>query len=275
MFRTRHRSESNSPTAPRGAVGSARVWDAHTRARHGRAGERVEEQGTPPPGVPEELRALVTRVVGATLDVRLADLTRERRKALARELEQRLFGLLEQPDATAPPAPETRAAASPPAPAPPARLSAPSSPGARPLGAVASSPRDRALELVLDDRLERMGGTLALRADLRQRLVSLALLAPHASASDAGASREELRSLDVLQRRAVKLEGALREARAALAYVAGLPHVDEGLASIYRTVQGLRRDDPHHEQKRGALEGVFRANLALQKPPGPPLQEEL
>ncbi|NOT31160.1 MAG: hypothetical protein HOP15_11990, partial [Planctomycetes bacterium] len=98
-----------------------------------------------------------------------------------------------------------------------------------------------------------------------QALAQTALESPsHSTGPEA--SSEELRSLDVLQRREHKLERSLREARAALAYVSGLAHVDDGLASIYRTVQGLASSDPRHTQKRDVLECVFRANLALQKP---------
>lgn len=70
----------------------------------------------------------------------------------------------------------------------------------------------------------------------------------------------------MLQRRVQKLEVSLQEARAALAYVSGLERVDGGLASIYRSVQGLASADPRREQKQGALQSLFRANLALQKP---------
>ena len=69
----------------------------------------------------------------------------------------------------------------------------------------------------------------------------------------------------MLQRRASKLERALQEARTALAYVSGLEHVDEGLASIYRTVQGLAPDDPLHVRKHDALVSIFRANLELRQ----------
>ena len=61
----------------------------------------------------------------------------------------------------------------------------------------------------------------------------------------------------------VTLARSLHEARAALAYVSGLAHVEPGVASIYRQVQGLASDDPRHEQKSGALQKIFQANLDL------------
>ena len=53
----------------------------------------------------------------------------------------------------------------------------------------------------------------------------------------------------------------------ALAYVSGLERVDEGLASIYRAVQGLALDDPLQERKRGLLQAAVGegAGLALSR----------
>jgi hypothetical protein len=200
----------------------------------------------------------VAGIVQLTLDTRLADHEPARRIELARELQARLLALFGAP------APSGASVESTP-PHPPA--DAPAS-GAREPAVDGPTPATRALGLVLEDRLLRLGGALAVRADLRERLIVLALqrLALASSGEETTASGEELRSLDVLQRRAAKLERSLQEARAALAYVAGLEHVDEGIASIYRAVQGLSLEDPQRESKRDALEHIFRANLAIQKP---------
>jgi hypothetical protein len=96
--------------------------------------------------------------------------------------------------------------------------------------------------------------------------VALALERLTRVASEPEASVEDLRNLDVLERRAAKLAQALAEANAALAYVASLEYVDPGEASIYRSVQGLALEDPRRAQKSAALERIFAANLALQKP---------
>lgn len=277
MFRTRHRPENAArPSAQRGSVGSARVWDERTRALRVAAGPAVRP-GPEAATSPEELAALIRGIVAVTLDTRLTELERPRRAALASELEARLCALfgLARP-AVLPPA---EPAAPEPAPAPPtpfAELDAPASP-ARPAPDVPtpSAPLQpappaalRALQLVLEDRLERLGGPLAERADLRRLLARLALEQALSAAPPAQVDDETLRNLDVLERRAAKLERALHDARAALAYVSGLEHVDPGVASIYRQVQGLATDDPRREQKAGVLEKIFRANLALRERPG-------
>ncbi len=215
----------------------------------------------------EELAPLVAGIVQLTLDTRLADHEPARRMELARELQARLLALFASPSP-----PDARKES------PAAGVSGGERPGdageraeeenraTLPSGPVA--PLTRALGLMLEDRLLRLGGTLAARADLRERLIGLALqrLASSVEAPTATASGEELRGLDVLQRRAAKIERSLQAARAALAYVAGLEHVDAGIASIYRAVQGLALEDPLRESKRDALEHLFRANLTLQKP---------
>jgi len=293
MFRTRARRENASrPTALRGSVGSARVWDEARRERGGapeaapEAGPGTHSRAQPwtdagaaPAVAPDELRALVHGIVRVTLDTRLADCTPARRVELTHELERRLLALFGLAAPVAPHAPAT--------PAPEAEPAAPdtaldtarrTSPSAAPTtGSQAPlTPAARTLALVLEERLARLGGLLAQRNDLRQRLIELAL-AGHArpapatgpdTALDAGqdATLDELRVLDVLQRRLAKLEQSLQETRATLAYVSGLEHVDTGLASLYRQVQGLAEGDPRSEQKRGVLDSIFHANLSLQKP---------
>jgi len=276
MFRARSRSETPSrPTARRGSVGSAQVWDEDTRAR--RAALPAHAPPEPPPA-PEsapvllprdELAPLVAGIVQLTLDTRLADHEPARRVELARELQTRLLALFGAPAAEV--ASEERVLSEPSVDEP-ANGALPQSAGASLLPNGDATPAERALGLVLEDRLQRLGGPLAARADLRERLIVLALqrLALSSSVVESTASGEELQSLDVLQRRAAKLERSLQEARAALAYVAGLEHVDEGLASIYRAVQGLSLEDPQRESKRDALERIFRANLALQVPADEP-----
>lgn len=275
MFRARHRPENAArPSAQRGSVGSARVWDERTRALRVAAGP--PERLRPAAGTsPEELAALIRGIVAVTLDTRLAELAAPRRAALAAELEARLgtlFGLSlpavpptpgPAPSVQAPPPPVAAASAAAEADPTPALRAAPSSAAPAAAAPAGLTPALRALELVLEDRLERLGGPLAERADLRRLLARLALeevLQAHAPAdADAGS----LRDLDVLARRAAKLERALHDARATLAYVSGLERVDPGVASIYRGVQGLAADDPRRQQKAGALEKIFRANLEL------------
>lgn len=251
MFRSRPRTESPSRSSPtRGSVGSARVWDERTRALRAAGTPAEPEIEEPAALAPLELTALIASLVAATLDARMPDCEPPRRATLARELEERLFALLASPGG---PAPEPVESA--PAPSDEARAES-----------VPSSSAPHGLGGRLEERLRALGGALAARTDLRARLVELALASCEPTLDPDDASHTELHALDVLQRRAHKLERSLADARAALAYVASLEHVEDGLASIYRTVQGLNGSDPQATRKREALVGIFRANLALQKP---------
>jgi hypothetical protein len=266
MFRSRPRSETSSrPTARRGSVGSASVWDEHTRA------QRADGRNMPPtpresaPSGPavlalpaEGLEALVASIVQVALDARLETSDPLRRAELAHVLHARLLALLGGVVPSAPPS-DAAAVDTEPTVLRPIDVT-PESPEA------IVSPTESTLGQALEDRLARLGGALAARRDLRARLIALALERMAAPTADAEASHEELRNLDVLQRRAAKLERSLRDARAALEHVLGLEHVDVGIASIYRTVQGLSLVDPARERKRALLESLFRSNLTLQKP---------
>jgi diguanylate cyclase (GGDEF)-like protein len=87
------------------------------------------------------------------------------------------------------------------------------------------------------------------------------------------AASEHERAVDVLARRVNKLKLALEGAEAELARLAQLKNVDPGLASIYRTVQGLAPGERDFERKREMLTILFEANLSLRRSldrPAPP-----
>jgi len=244
-------------------VGSASVWDEHTRAQRasGRSAPPPPREGPPTVSLaisPEELEALVAGIVQVTLDTRLESPDPLRRAQLERLLQARLLELLGGTPASVPV--EAEPSGSEPAALPPADAL----PEVREIDSLTGSPLGQALE----SRLSRLGGVLSARPDLRARLIALVVerVADPDPGDATGASGDELRSLDVLQRRAAKLERSLHESRAALAYVSGLEYVDPGIASIHRAVQGLSLEDPLRERKRVSLESLFRANLALQKP---------
>jgi hypothetical protein len=67
----------------------------------------------------------------------------------------------------------------------------------------------------------------------------------------------------VLQRRLEKLQAALAKAEADLAQ-SGVP-VFPGIASIYRTLQGLSREEAQYDRKRALLQSIFEANVRLRK----------
>ena len=70
--------------------------------------------------------------------------------------------------------------------------------------------------------------------------------------------------VEVLERRVKKLTAQLDETEQLLARVRGEKSADEaGVASIYRTVQGLRGDEAAVAQRRALLHEIFRHNLEL------------
>lgn len=252
------------------------MWDPAERARR-----RLESPERPPLDAgmgSAELEALVSGIVQVTLDTRLTEWDDGRRAALGAELRARLLAIFGQAPAVALGAPDADALAEPAdedvaedavaldampldepevavVPAPPVEVE----PGP-------VSPSSRRLAELLLPRLAELGNPALAREDLRALLIRLAQRAFEDLPADGPApDADRLGRLDVLQRRAAKLERRLKDARSALAYVSGLEHVDTGLASIYRAVQGLSPDDPNRESKKASLERIFQANLELQK----------
>lgn len=68
-----------------------------------------------------------------------------------------------------------------------------------------------------------------------------------------------------LERRVAKLTNSLDMTEKELKRVASMKSVDTGVASIYRSVQGLSDDDDNAEQKREMLQDLFDSNLAFRK----------
>jgi vacuolar-type H+-ATPase subunit I/STV1 len=73
------------------------------------------------------------------------------------------------------------------------------------------------------------------------------------------------REIDNLQRRIHKLNESLETTERRLKEVAAMKSIDEGVASIYRDVQGLAEGDSQRERKKELMSGIFAANLRLQK----------
>ena len=71
--------------------------------------------------------------------------------------------------------------------------------------------------------------------------------------------------IELLERRLIKLRRLLSESEQRLARAGRGPESDSGVASRYRTVQGLADDAPERELKAGLMESLFRANLELQE----------
>jgi GGDEF domain-containing protein len=76
---------------------------------------------------------------------------------------------------------------------------------------------------------------------------------------------EHKRQTDNLERRIAKLTILLGVTEEQLKRVLSMKSIDEGVASIYRDVQGLAPDAAQAEQKREMMAVIFRENLLFQK----------
>lgn len=81
----------------------------------------------------------------------------------------------------------------------------------------------------------------------------------------AGNMFERQKQIDMLERRVAKLTESLGLTEAELKRVAALKNIDLGVASIYRTVQGLSGEEANAEQKKDMLKNIFDANIALRQ----------
>jgi len=73
------------------------------------------------------------------------------------------------------------------------------------------------------------------------------------------------RQYDLLERRLSKLAGNLEMTEAELKSTMARKNIDPGVASIYRTVQGLSAAEEDAELKKEMMSKIFEANLELQK----------
>lgn len=113
----------------------------------------------------------------------------------------------------------------------------------------------------------------ALRTDLEAFLaagaptVELDALLERDRARRETALAETYRTIDVLERRVTKMRGELTDLETRYADLARRASEDHGVASIYRTVQGLEAGEGQ-EQRRSCLQSIFEQNLVLQKKSG-------
>ena len=78
-------------------------------------------------------------------------------------------------------------------------------------------------------------------------------------------SGDHARRVDVLERRVAKLKDLLDSTEAELMAIARMKGIDTGVASIYRTVQGLTADEQDFERKKEMLTLLFEANVELRR----------
>ncbi|MFT5286509.1 MAG: diguanylate cyclase (GGDEF)-like protein [Planctomycetota bacterium] len=73
------------------------------------------------------------------------------------------------------------------------------------------------------------------------------------------------RQIQVLERRIGKLSTSLEATEGQLSEMALLRDVDPGVASVFRSVQGIEEQGPQAEVKRGVMSAIFDANMLLQE----------
>ena len=83
------------------------------------------------------------------------------------------------------------------------------------------------------------------------------------AAADEGTDAAGRRQIDILERRIVKLTQLLEQTEADLRRIAAMKNVDLGIASIYRSVQGLSSEEGALAFKRSIMKKIFQANVEL------------
>ncbi len=81
----------------------------------------------------------------------------------------------------------------------------------------------------------------------------------------AAAMEERDEEAQRLRRRVAKLAGSLEKAEEALRNYARNGQIDQGISSVFRTIQGLSPVDPDFKRKKEVLKDIFLSNLELQK----------
>jgi diguanylate cyclase (GGDEF)-like protein len=88
----------------------------------------------------------------------------------------------------------------------------------------------------------------------------------------AGDLEEARRRIDLLERRIAKLVHLLGVTEEELQRIAAMKGIDLGIASIYRSVQGLASDASQRERKLAMMREIFEANIELKRRTPPPEQ---
>jgi len=104
--------------------------------------------------------------------------------------------------------------------------------------------------------------------ELEKQILALAAKELFAERQRAVAAQvaEHQRQVDQLERRIAKLTSILGVTEEELQRVMAMKNIDVGVASIYRTVQGLSSTDEQAAAKKAMMAEIFRSNMAIQKP---------
>ena len=103
--------------------------------------------------------------------------------------------------------------------------------------------------------------------ELKGRTLELVMEIVGEQRREAISAREQVRDREVdnLQRRIRKLTSSLEETEHRLTEVTAIQNIDEGISSVYKTVQGLSRAETDYGHKKELMADIFKANMALQK----------
>jgi hypothetical protein len=123
--------------------------------------------------------------------------------------------------------------------------------------------RQRELAEALDAQRRENDALRARLQDLETRHVPPDAASREAPGPLASPTESAQDRIDLLERRLAKLRLSLAEAEEHLAQASRANAVDSGIASMYRTVQGLDADAPHLALKAALMEKIFAANLEL------------
>jgi diguanylate cyclase (GGDEF)-like protein len=124
---------------------------------------------------------------------------------------------------------------------------------------------------LLGDKIRELFGDAAddqaLLARIEQEVIGNALreMRGELSRALADSATEQRRQIEVLERRIGKLTHALGVTEEELQRVLKLKGVDAGVASIYRTVQGLSSDEVAAELKKELMSKIFQANVDMRR----------
>ncbi|HUR28960.1 MAG TPA: hypothetical protein VM509_12295, partial [Planctomycetota bacterium] len=91
------------------------------------------------------------------------------------------------------------------------------------------------------------------------------LMTPLVAVGGMVSEQEHLHQVDMLERRIAKLTAQLAEAEAAIQRIAKMKNIDLGIASIYRTVQGLSDEEDALALKQELMQKIFEANFELKQ----------
>ena len=117
--------------------------------------------------------------------------------------------------------------------------------------------------IALADQAQALPGEMELKADALRE--SLELTATERDKLLADMEKEHRHEVDNLERRIAKLTAMLEKTEQDLARLAQMNAADEGLASIYKTVQGISPEEKALALKRDLMQKIFDANLELKE----------